>query len=76
MEKESADALVRAKLPCLEKLSVADNMDLPKRHLQQKYDSNILILDDDEDEDEDDEEGDADKDMDDLIMGFKNTKLA
>lgn len=73
LEKEAAGALVRAHLPCLEKLNINDNDELPKRHLRHKY-GKILIVDDaDEDEEEDEEE--EDEDMMALIIGFQQTKL-
>lgn len=73
LEKESLNALVRANLPCLKKLNVVDNDELPKRHLRKKY-GDVLVVGDDDDEEEDEEEGDN-TDIDELILGFKNTKL-
>ncbi len=72
LEEESAKALVRYAFPCLEKLNLADNMDIPKRYLRLKY-QDIVIF--DEEDDEEDGEEDQDDLMDDLVNQFKSTNI-
>jgi hypothetical protein len=72
LEEESAKALVSYAFPCLEKLNLADNMDIPKRYLRLKY-QNVVIF--DEEDGEEDGEEDQDALMDDLVNQFKTTSI-
>lgn len=74
MEAESAKSLVRTNFPSLEKLNVADNMDLPKRYLKMKYGNVAFFGDDDDDEEE--EEGEVDDNMDELVNLFQDAALS
>lgn len=71
IEAESAKALVRTNFPCLEKLNVADNMDLPKRYLKEKY-GKVAFFGEDED---DDDEGEDDENMDELVKLLNHAAL-
>jgi len=70
--EESAKALVRYSFPRLQKLNLADNMDIPKKYLKMKYNT-IVIFDEDDDDDADEEE--VDDLMDDLVSQFRTTKI-
>lgn len=72
MEAESAKALVRTNFPSLEKLNVADNMDLPKRYIKEKY-GKVAFFGEDEDEDD---EGEDDENMDELVNLLKHAALS
>ena len=66
IEKQGAEALVRAHLPKLKKLSLDDNMDIPKTYLRKKY-GDLVYFGEDEDDDEEEEKDDG---MEDLIKQF------
>ena len=70
--EESAKALVRYSFPRLQRLNLADNMDIPKKYLKMKYDSIVVF---DEEEDEEDEEEEQDDLMDDLVAQFRTSKI-
>lgn len=71
MEGEAAKALVRINFHSLEKLNVADNMDLPKRYLKEKY-GNVVHFGEDDVEEDDEEE---DENMDELVQLLKHAAL-
>ena len=71
IEVQGATALLRAQLPKLKELNVADNFDIPKRHLREKYGNAVNFGDDEDDEEEDDEE--KDEDLDALISQFSES---
>ena len=73
VEKRGAEALVRATLPKLKRLSLDDNMGIPKKYLRAKYGDKVFFGDDDDDDDADEDEGD--KDMNDLISHLAAVKV-
>jgi hypothetical protein len=73
IEAAGANFLVRLPLYKLKKLSLEDNMDIPKKHLKQRYGDKVTF--DEDDDDEDEEASDDDCGMDDLVQQMSNARV-